>query len=140
MNFFIGGTTEVFFPLPIPKKMFSVKIKEISNFKFKCLKGQTGVEKKGIRIEKKKREARGAIGFDCDDPLPNEYCIQRSNQVWSTVLNNWELIRKPKPRNSDWKWNDSTASWICELNPITPEYLKKFDRTNFSSCWPTTIK
>lgn len=133
LDLFSGGkTNEVFFPLPISKKMFSVEVKDISNFKFKCLKGMPCYMKKR---EKNERMTRGAIGNDCDDPLPNTGEVQRPNQVWSTVSNCWELIRKPKPRDRDWKWDDSTTSWICKIDPIT-NLLIEFERTHYSNCWP----
>lgn len=141
LDLFSGGkTNEVFFPLSIPKRMFSVEVKDISNFKFKCLKGLSGNMKKSERQEKSERMERGEIGYDCDDPLPTTHEVQRPNQVWSIVSNCWELIRKPKPRDRDWKWDDSTASWTCEIDQTT-EFLKKFDRTRYSNCfpfWPTT--
>lgn len=133
--FSVGKTNRVFFPLPIPKRMFSVEVNDILNFKFKCLKGESGPEKKSERAEKNERMTRGAIGYDCDDPLPDTYEVQRPNQVWSTVSNCWELIRKPKPRDRDWKWDDSNASWLCEIDPET-NFLKKFDRTRYTNCWP----
>lgn len=132
---FILGEIKVFFPLPIPKRMFSVEEKDISNFKFECLKGKSGFLKASIRAEKNERMLRGEIGYDCDNPLPNTYNVQRPNQVWSIFSNSWQLIRKPKPRGSDWKWDDSTASWICEIDPTT-NFLKRFDRTHYSDCWP----
>ena len=136
LDLFSGGkTNEVFFPLSIPKRMFSVEVKDISNFKFKCLKGISGVMKKYERQEKSERMERGEIGYDCDDPLPTTHEVQRPNQVWSIVSNCWELIRKPKPRDRDWKWDDSTASWKCEINPTTG-FLKEFDRTHYLDCWP----
>jgi hypothetical protein len=138
LDLFSGGeTTEVFFPLPIPKSMFSIEVKNISNFKFKCLKGESGATKKSERKEKEERMERGIMGNDCDSdkPLPTTCNVQRPNQVWSMVSNGWKLIRKPKPRDRDWKWNDFTASWECELDPTTG-LLKEFDRTHYSNCWP----
>jgi len=128
-------TTEVFFPLPIPKNMFLVEVKDISNFKFKSLKGKSGATKKDKKEEKDERNESGAIGHDGDDPLPISHEVERPNQVWSIYFSSWELIRKPKPRGSDWKWDDFTASWKCELNPTTG-LLKEFDRTHRSNCWP----
>lgn len=130
-------TTEVFFPLPIPKSRFLVEVKNIYNFKFKSLKGESGATKKSEREEKEERIERGAIGHDCDSdkPLPTTHDVERPNQCWSIYFNSWELIRKPKPRDRDWKWNDFTASWECELDPTTG-LLKEFDRTHYSNCWP----
>ena len=136
LDLFSGGkTNEVFFPLPIPKRTVSVEVKDISNVMFKSLKGQSGHMKKSERKEKNERLTRGSIGYDCDDPLPNTYEVKRPNQVWSIVSNCWELIRKPKPRDRDWKWDDSTTSWICKIDPIT-KFLIEFDRTGYSNCWP----
>ena len=65
----------------------------------------------------------------------HSYLRQKLNQVWSTVSNNWELIRKPKPRNADWEWNGSTA-WVCELDPTNSRNgLKPLDRTGMPNCW-----
>jgi hypothetical protein len=136
LDLFSGGkTNEVFFPLPIPKRMVSVEVKDISNVMFKCLKGQSGHMKKSEREEKNERGKRGETGYDNDDPLPNTYEVQRPNQVWSIFSKRWELIRKPKPRDRDWKWDDSTTSWICKIDPIT-KFLIEFDRTGYSNCWP----
>ena len=66
----------------------------------------------------------------------HSYVSQKLNQVWSTVSNNWELIRKPKPRDADWKWNGSTA-WVCELDPTNSRNgLKPLNRTGMPNCWP----
>ncbi len=65
-------------------------------------------------------------------PMP---IVQKRNQVWSISSNEWELIKKPKPRNADWKWNDSTATWVCEHDPTNKlDGLKLFDRSKFSNC------
>jgi hypothetical protein len=135
LEIFVLGEIKVFFPLPIPKKTYSVEVNDIDNFKFKCLKGMSGDTKKSERAEKKERMIRGEIGYDCDDPLPTKHNVQRPNQVWSIVSNCWELIRKPQPRNCNWNWNDSTAGWMCEIDPTTT-FLKKFVRTLYSNCWP----
>jgi hypothetical protein len=136
LDLFSGGeTTEVFFPLHIPKSRFLVEVKNISNFKFKSLKGESGDTKKSERKEKEERMARGAIGYDCDEQLPTTHDVERPNQCWSIYSKSWELIRKPKPRDRDWKWNDFTASWECELDQTTG-LLKEFDRTHYSDCWP----
>jgi hypothetical protein len=140
LDLFIRGEIQVFFPMPIPKTIYSVEIKIISNHQ--CLTGISGRDKADIRQEMQERQQRGAIGYDDDDPLPvKDYQkVQRPNQVWSSVSNDWELIRKPKPRNADWKWDDSTTSWVCEFDPET-NFLKDLDRTKFSNCWaPLTLK
>jgi hypothetical protein len=133
---FIPEENNVFFPMQIPKTTYKIEIKDSSNHK--SLKGLSGHEKAEIRDEMKERLTRGEIGYDDDDPIPVKHYreIQRPNQVWSIISNNWELVRKPYPRSADWKWNDSTATWVCELDPTNEKYgLKLFDRSKFSNCF-----
>ena len=133
---FIRGEIQVFFPMPIPKHLYTVEIKKTSNHL--SLKGKPVEEKADIRKEQKERRARGQIGYDDDDPLSVKDYVkeQRPNQVWSISSKTWVLIRKPKPRNADWKWNDSTATWVCELDPTNKqEGLKRFDRSDFTNCF-----
>jgi hypothetical protein len=133
---FIRGEIQVFFPMQIPKYSYNVEVKDTSNHR--SLKGKSGQEKADIRKEQKERQDRGQIGHDDDDPLPVIHHVkkQRPNQVWSISLNEWVCIRKPKPRNADWKWNDSTATWVCELDPTNElDGLKLFDRSKFSNCF-----
>ena len=140
LDLFIRGEIQVFFPMHIPKKTYTVEIKSISNHR--CLKEKSGSDKADIREKMQERRQRGEIGNDDDGPLPVKgyQKVQRPNQVWSSVSNDWELIRKPKPRNADWKWNDSTTSWVCcEYDPET-NFLKDLDRTKFSNCWVSTEK
>ena len=131
----ILGEIKVCFPLPIHKKMYSVEIKDIDNFKFKCLKGEPGWQKASIRQKKEERMTSGEIGHDCDPPLPNNHKVQRPNQVWSIFSNNWELIRKPKPRNVAWEWDDLAKSWVCKLDATNRrDGLKLLDRSQFDNC------
>jgi hypothetical protein len=132
---FIRGEIQVFFPMLIPKHLYKVEIKETSNHL--SLKGKSGQEKANIRKEQKERRYRGSIGYDDDDPLPVTCYVEkeRPNQVWSIFSNKWELIKKPKPRKADWKWNDSTATWVCELDLTNKQDgLKLLDRSKFSNC------
>ena len=136
---FIRGEIQVFFPMQIPKYSYNVEVKDTSNHR--SLKGKSGQKKADIREEQQERQKRGAIGFDNDKPLPEIHYrpIQRPNQVWSIVSNSWEIIKKPKPMNADWKWNDSTATWVCELSPKDPDGrdgLKPLNRSGFPNCFP----
>jgi hypothetical protein len=103
------------------------------------LKGKTGPDKEEIKEEAAERRQRGVIGgSDDDEPLPVLYYrnVQKQNQVWSIFSNNWELVRKPKPRCANWMWDDSTATWVCELDPTNKkDGLKLFNRSKFWNCF-----
>jgi hypothetical protein len=133
---FIHGEIQLFFPIPIRKSWHNAEIKDSSNHI--SLKGLSGREKKKIRNEMEERVSRGKIGYDDDDPIPVKCYreIQRPNQIWSIISNNWELVGKPMPRLADWKWDDSTATWVCELDTKNKKYgLKLFDRSTLSNCF-----
>jgi hypothetical protein len=123
--------------MQIPKTTYDVEIKDSSNHK--SLKGKTGPDKEEIKEEAAERRQRGVIGgSDDDEPLPVLYYrnVQKQNQVWSIFSNNWELVRKPKPRCANWMWDDSTATWVCELDPTNKkDGLKLFNRSKFWNCF-----
>jgi hypothetical protein len=133
---FIRGENKVFFPMQIPKTTYNVEIKDSSNHK--SLKGKSGPDKEEIKEEAAERRQRGVIGGSDDESLPVLHYrnVQKLNQVWSIFSNNWEIIQKPKPRKADWKWDDSTATWVCELDTTNRQNgLKLFNRSIFWNCF-----
>jgi len=119
---FIRGGIQLFFLMPIQKAFYEVENKVSENHP--ALKGESRSDKKEAHEDPEK------------DPIPERFYrqIQRPNQIWSILLNQWVLIRKPKPRHADWKWDDSTKTWVCKLDPETKQ-LTCHDRSKYSNCF-----
>jgi hypothetical protein len=111
---------QLFFLMPIQKELYEVENKQ--SFNHPALKGMSRDDKQEAHEEQ--------------DPIPNSCYrqIQKPNQIWSIWSNKWVLIRKPKPRRADWKWDDSIATWVCQLDPTNGK-LKIFDRSKYSNCF-----